>query len=364
MAPLCDIRPYAALIRRFCAASARPGSTQPSKNPPTSDMSFEEIFAKAKPTQQHKISEEGSYDALYQECMSDIYRRRAEADGYTDETRDSPEVLEFTRKEREITRAIFKRANPCQHVMMQQLMPKLDQRNEYIDPYWDPFKRLDGLKLQVAAEFNDLARLISAAEVRKQRKMIRDAAESFDKFGDPYANESEPKEASEPLASNLNDRFWDPDVDRRLVLQNNRRPFSFRGRAATKCINALTDLHVLHNFVAENGQILPRRLTFATRQQQRQIFKAIRVARQMALFPYEWKPRYRDRIPLMDPQQYLADELFHRYAYLGDLRAKAMLHVVMRKYPHVNCFRFLKHEAQRFTNGANFKETLDEHRNN
>ncbi|GBE60356.1 ribosomal protein S18 [Babesia ovata] len=298
MMVLSEFRPYITLIRRFYATPARIGSTQPSKNPSTSDMSFEEIFGKAKPTQQHKISEEGSYDALYQECMSDIYRRRAEADGYTEETRDSPEILEFTRKEREITRAIFKRTNPSQH-----LMPKLDQRDDYIDPYWDPFKRLDGLKLQVAAEFNDLARLISAAEVRKQRKMIRDAAETFDKFGDPYANDNEPKEASEPLSSNMNDRFWDPDVDRRLVLQNNRRPFSFRGRAATKRRHDSTDLHVLHNFVAENGQILPRRLTFATRQQQRQIFKAIRVARQMALFPYEWKPRYRDRIPLMDPQQ-------------------------------------------------------------
>lgn len=39
-------------------------------------------------------------------------------------------------------------------------MPKLDRKDDFIDPYWDPFKRLDGLKLQVAAEFNDLAKYV------------------------------------------------------------------------------------------------------------------------------------------------------------------------------------------------------------
>ncbi|GFE54181.1 ribosomal protein S18 [Babesia ovis] len=312
----------------------------------TDKYTFDDIVGNAKPTQQHKISQEGSFDALYQECMTEIYRRRAEADGYTEETRDSDEILELTKKEREITQAIFKRTNPYQ-----KLIPKLDQKDDYVDPYWDPFKRLDGLKLQVAAEFNDLTRLVSAAEVRKQRKMIKEAAETFEKYADPYIKTNEEGgETPEPLPSDLNERFWDPDVERRIVLENNRRPFSFR------------DLHVLHNFVAENGQILPRRLTCATRQQQRQIFRAIRVARQMALFPYEWKPRYRDRIPLMNPQQYLADELFHRYKTMGDLRAKAMLHVIMKRFPHVNCFRFLKYEAQRFRDSLNFKETLDKHR--
>ncbi|GIX62806.1 ribosomal protein S18, putative [Babesia caballi] len=323
-------------FRQCFSTAVGAASMRPPRSAKPNAVSFDEIFGSGKPAQQQKISEEGTFDALYQECMTEIYRKRAEADGYSEETRESPEIMELTRKEREITKAIFKRANPCQ-----QLMPRLDHKDDYIDPYWDPFKRIEGLKLQVAAEFNDLTRLITAAEVRKQRKLIREAAQTFDKFCDPYSKERDTSEAPEPLPSNLNERFWDPDVERRVVLQNNRRPFSFR------------DLHVLHNFVAENGQILPRRLTCATRQQQRQIFKAIRTARQMALFPYDWKPRYRDRIPLMDPQQvgfratsasqasqYLADELFHRYTTQGDLRARAMLHVLMKKFPHVNCFRY------------------------
>eukprot|EP00371_Babesia_bovis_P002283 XP_001610930.1 ribosomal protein S18 [Babesia bovis T2Bo] len=308
----------------------------------TGEYTFNNIIGKNSRTQQHKISREGSFDALYQECMTDIYRERAEADGYSEETKDSQEILDLTKQEREITKAIFRRVAPHD-----KLIPKLNEKDDYIDPYWDPFKRLDGLKMQVAAEFNDLARLVSAAEVRKQRKRLRQAAETFDNYNDPYSQTSDAGE--EPLPSNLNERFWNPDAERRTVLENNKRPFSFR------------DLHVLHNFVAENGQILPRRLTYATRQQQRQIFRAIRVARQMALFPYDWKPRYRDRIPLMNPQQYLADELFHRYKNKGDLRARAMLHVLMKKCTDVNCFRFLKYEAQKFKSKSSFKDTLDKH---
>ncbi|ORM39369.1 30S ribosomal protein S18 [Babesia sp. Xinjiang] len=343
MIPYTRLKQCNGLFRKCFASATAPN--QPAKKSSSTATNIHAILGADKPTQQQKISEEGSYDALYQECMTEIYKRRAEADGYSEETRDSPEILELTRKEREITKAIFRRADP-----FQKLIPKLDHKDDYIDPYWDPFKRLDGLKLQVAAEFNDLARLVSAAEVRKQRKMIKQAEQTFEKFCDPYAKEQDGSETTEPLPSDLNERFWDPDVERRIVLENNRRPFSFR------------DLHVLHNFVAENGQILPRRLTCATRQQQRQIFKAIRVARQMALFPYEWKPRYRDRIPLMDPQQYFADELFHRYKTLGDLRARAMLHVIIKKFPHVNCFRFLKYEAHRFKSNLNFKDTLNKYK--
>lgn len=334
-----------ALFRRYFTTRAPPGSSKVKIGRSHVEKGFDDLIGASISTQNNKISEEGSFDALYQECMAEIYRKRAEIDGYSDETRESPDIQDLTKKELEITRAIFKRVNPCEKVM-----PKLDRKDDFIDPYWDPFKRLDGLKLQVAAEFNDLAKLVSASETRKHRKMIREASQTFDQFCDPYSGESGTTEWSDPMPADVSERFWDPDVDKRVVLENNKRPFSFR------------DLHVLHNFVAENGQILPRRLTCATRQQQRQIFKAIRTARQMALFPYDWKPRYRDRIPLMDPQQYLADELFHRYSKLGDLRAKAMIHVLMEKNPNLNCFRFLKHESERYRCGQNFKATLDKYK--
>lgn len=330
---------------RYFATRDGNGGSNGSKGPLTKDKTFDELFSNAHSVQRQKISEEGTFDALYQECMADIYRKRAEIQGHTEATRESPEIQELTQKELEITRAVFKRTNPCE-----KFLPKLDRKEDFIDPYWDPFKKLDRLKVQVAAEFNDLARLISAADARKQRKLIKEASQTFEELSNPYTKRGEGLETSDPMPSDVNEKFWDPDVDKRLVLQNNKRSFSFR------------DLHVLHNFVAENGQILPRRLTCATRQQQRQIFKAIRTARQMALFPYDWKPRYRDRIPLMDPKQYFVEELFHRYSKLGDLRAKAMIHIMMMKNPHLNCFRFLKYESDRFKSGLPFKDTLDKYK--
>ncbi|EKX73701.1 conserved hypothetical protein [Theileria equi strain WA] len=291
----------------------------------TLSKTFDRLFRSFGDTQNQKISKEGGFDALYQECMSQIYKNRAEADGYTEETTESPEIADLTEKELQITRSIFKRVDP-----LKKLIPRLENKDDYIDPYWDPFQKLDNLKTQVASEFNDLARLVSSSEVRKHKRMVKEAARQYEKLYDPYSEYNHKHVVDDEVkVKETSEKFWDPDVDRRLVLRNNLRPFCWR------------DLHVLHNFVAENGQVMPRRLTFATRKQQRQIFRAIRIARHMALFPYDWRPRYRDRIPLMDPRQYLADELFHRYSKLGDLRAKAMINVLMSRYPDVNFFRFV-----------------------
>lgn len=351
--------PHQLLVRRcFCDTFrnnhqfATKTSINSRKN--TLSKTFDNLFRSIGNTQNQKISNEGGFDALYQECMSQIYKNRAEADGYSEETRESPEIADLTEKEQQITRSIFKRVDP-----FKKLIPRLENKDDYIDPYWDPFQKLDNLKVQVVSEFNDLARLVSSSEARKHRKMIREAARHYEKLYNSYSDpDYKNVDNDEIKVKETNEKFWDPDVDRRLVLRNNLRPFCWR------------DLHVLHNFVAENGQIMPRRLTYATRKQQRQIFRAIRIARHMALFPYDWRPRYRDRIPLMDPRQYLADELFHRYSTLGDLRAKAMINVLMSKYPDVNFFRYLRYEAKKCeeytkTHGQgtdDFSQILNEYR--
>ncbi|KAK2195708.1 bifunctional Ribosomal protein S18/Ribosomal protein S18 superfamily [Babesia duncani] len=270
-------------IRTPCCGFSTKG--KPKASAKSTLKTFDELFGNV---QTKKISSEGTFDSLYQECMSEIYKRRAEIDSESVEFAESPEIAELTAKELQITRSIFKRVDP-----MKKLVPRLENNDDYIDPYWDPFQKLEKLKIQIASEFNDLVRLVSSAEARKHKRQIREAMQTMNKFCDPYAKETDvdPNDQEIQDPKYLHERFWDPDVDRRLVLQNNKRPFCWR------------DLHVLHHFVAENGQILPRRLTFATRQQQRQIFKAIKFARQMALFPYDWRPRNRDRIPLMDPRQ-------------------------------------------------------------
>jgi small subunit ribosomal protein S18 len=46
------------------------------------------------------------------------------------------------------------------------------------------------------------------------------------------------------------------------------------------------DLKLLQSFVAENGKILPRRLTGVSSYQQRKLTEAIKRARNLALLPY------------------------------------------------------------------------------
>ncbi len=46
------------------------------------------------------------------------------------------------------------------------------------------------------------------------------------------------------------------------------------------------DVKLLQSFIAENGKIMPRRLTGVTAQQQRKLAEAIKRARNLALLPF------------------------------------------------------------------------------
>jgi small subunit ribosomal protein S18 len=46
------------------------------------------------------------------------------------------------------------------------------------------------------------------------------------------------------------------------------------------------DVKLLQSFIAENGKIMPRRLTGVTAQQQRKLVEAIKRARTIALLPF------------------------------------------------------------------------------
>ncbi|GGZ97863.1 30S ribosomal protein S18 [Streptomyces bluensis] len=75
------------------------------------------------------------------------------------------------------------------------------------------------------------------------------------------------------------------------------RPTSTRRQAVTRRrVNPLDaagitsidykDTDLLRKFISDRGKIRSRRVTHVTRQQQRQIAKAIKNAREMALLPY------------------------------------------------------------------------------
>jgi len=46
------------------------------------------------------------------------------------------------------------------------------------------------------------------------------------------------------------------------------------------------DVKLLQSFIAENGKIMPRRLTGVTSQQQRKLVEAVKRARNLALLPF------------------------------------------------------------------------------
>lgn len=64
-----------------------------------------------------------------------------------------------------------------------------------------------------------------------------------------------------------------------------RRKASFLLEGMGKNID-FKDIRILSRFVTERGKILPRRITGLNAQQQKQITKAIKRARQMSLLPF------------------------------------------------------------------------------
>jgi len=103
-------------------------------------------------------------------------------------------------------------------------------------------------------------------------------------------------------------------------------------------------MHLIYErYLAPNGYILPRRTTLLSRRNQKCLVKAVRVAQKMALLPYNWKPFDYQTMPLMDPVQFLADRLLEKWRDFSDARARAMLVVMVVKYPYLNYREYFKY---------------------
>ncbi len=80
------------------------------------------------------------------------------------------------------------------------------------------------------------------------------------------------------------------DRDRNNRTQRNSRPSRRRrvSRLTAERIDYIDykDMKLLQSFIAENGKILPRRLTGVSAWQQRKLAEAIKRARNVALLPY------------------------------------------------------------------------------
>lgn len=281
-----------------------------------------------------KVSKESSRNALFDECLEELYRKKKQIDKDSVEYDNSPVIEDLTREELKITKNIFERINgKKKHVS------NLSYNDIYIDPYWNPFKEVNDLKREITYEFNEYAKMASIMEMKRQKRSIKKSLKEQYKLRNPYSSEYNmyhnlQMEKEEIHYPDQSERFWNPSFNKRKLLTI-KSPFTWR------------HTHILHNFIGESGLILPRKFNLTTRKQQMQIFKAICIARRMALYPYDGKPNKDDLIPLMDPLQLLADELIHRYTVFKNLRAQAMIKVMINKYPSLNYYKYFCYESKK-----------------
>eukprot|EP00920_Eleutheroschizon_duboscqi_P028762 GHVT01069939.1.p1 GENE.GHVT01069939.1~~GHVT01069939.1.p1 ORF type:complete len:395 (-),score=109.20 GHVT01069939.1:934-2118(-) len=296
------------------------------------------LFEASKPVaaQEAKVSASGTSRALFAECVTSLRRSLHLADPDVD-TGESTAIEDLKHEEKSLLRDIFHSVDP-----EKKLFPQVGVRAAGIDPYWDPFDAVQKAKGMLDVEFEELAKISTAAQAREHRLALRRRLAKIFKEKNPLADSTTGAERMGEFPKPLvrSDRFWAPDPQRRRVLRNGGRPITWR------------DVHLLPNFIGENGMMLPRRLTAATRTQQRQLFRAVVTARHLALLPYDWRPGHSEAMPVMDPLQFLADELTHRVSRLGDMRADAMLRVMMEKFPDINYMRFARRSTPRTARAA------------
>lgn len=197
-----------------------------------------------------KVSKENSCNALFDECLEELYRMKKKVDKESVEYDNSPIIEELNREELKITRNIFERINKKKkHVS------NLSYKDIYIDPYWNPFKDVDNLKQEILYEFNEYSKMASIVELKKQRRAIKKSLKEQYKLYNPYSEEynkhfnlnmdNDVKE-QQMECHDKDEKYWNPSFNKRKIL-NIKSPFIWRYT------------HLLHHFIGENGLILPRK---------------------------------------------------------------------------------------------------------
>eukprot|EP00921_Rhytidocystis_pertsovi_P011562 GHVQ01018692.1.p1 GENE.GHVQ01018692.1~~GHVQ01018692.1.p1 ORF type:complete len:304 (+),score=34.99 GHVQ01018692.1:140-1051(+) len=139
-----------------------------------------------------KVSDRGSTSALFDECIDHLRTAQLQLDPDVD-TLPSPVIQKLTSDEISLTKRLFQRIDPNRqvvpsleaplpHTFNDALKPGRNRysqqagregsevgnqgsgmggsRSRYIDPYWDPFIKVEDLKQQVVSEFNEYARYV------------------------------------------------------------------------------------------------------------------------------------------------------------------------------------------------------------
>merc|ERR1712136_278092 len=227
-------------------------------------------------------------------------------------------------------------------------MGDLNHGAHHIDPYWNPFNKVDDVKSQVTAEFDEYSRYVSIAEAKRVRIQIKKSLKRSAEIYNPYSKgfaEHHGRVASElpPQPFRLADKYWErPPLHERLA----RERITWR------------DVDIIQHFIADNGYILPRRTTMLSRSKQKDLVNAVKRAQSMSLIPIGWRPNDYQAMPLTDPLQWMADRLIDRVIEHRDRRSEAMIRVMMERHQELNFGRFLKHvarRAEREPDGAHFE---------
>jgi ribosomal protein S18 len=254
-------------------------------------------------------------------------------------TNRSEVIDKLTQEDTEITRKIFERMDETAHSTEE----RLARRNHNIDPYWDPFRKVEEVREKVVAEFDEYSKLVSVAEAKEIRTQVRRALirsrNRYDSYSLDYRRWLRRMPASKiPVPHKLHESFWEQSG---LQKQLARERITWR------------DPDILQHFRAANGFILPRRLTKLSKRKQYDLVKAVRVAQQMAVIPFDWNSRGSETMPLMDPVEWMsyrlsrkvekdADGKIHKDS-VKNIRATAMMTVLENSEPNLrmNYFRHL-----------------------
>ncbi len=250
----------------------------------------------------------------------------------------SEKIEKLTQDETDIVRTIFERLDENALTTEE----RIARREHNIDPYWDPFRKVEEAREKLGAEFDEYAKLVSAADAKIVRTQIRKALlrnrMRYDSFSLDYRRwlKRQPTEKI-PIPHKIHEQFWELSG---LQKQLARERITWR------------DPDIIQHFRAANGYILPRRLTKLTRRKQLHLVKAVRIAQQMALIPFDWNSTGSETMPLMDPVQWAAHRLSRQVEKdargrihkdkLVNIRATAMMTKLTEKYPSVNT-NYFKH---------------------
>ena len=250
----------------------------------------------------------------------------------------SEAIEKLTQQETDIVRTIFGRLDEDAHLVDD----RIARRAHNIDPYWDPFRKVEETREKVVAEYDEYAKLVCAADAKVVRTQIRRALlnnrRKYDSFSLDFRRwvRRVPGEKI-PVPHKVHDSFWElSGLQKQLV----RERITWR------------DLDLIQHFRAANGYILPRRLTKLTRRKQMDLVKAVRVSQQLALAPFDYNARGSETMPLMDPLQWLAYRLSRKVektftgqvlkGTIADPRAAAMMILLAERRPDLN-LNYFKH---------------------